>query len=199
MPGQSVVISDERGGRTVQVEPRGNLKVTLASGDQSRVNSEGALRVVEAHDDLILDGTVFETSYWNESVAQSENVDILVRTSGDNLHIWIDPAATHDAIVHIHEDVTWSALGTQLNVINANRAVKGSGDFRAYVGPTLSASGDLIGTLLLPAGERATPIGNLGTVDYVFAASEDYLIRLTQMNSSSQMVNIRIRAHERET
>lgn len=197
MVGSLVVIGDKDGKKVVELDPDGNLPVVLISGDSISVNKFKALRIVDQRTDESQFGKLYEANYFITNIAQNGNVDVLFRCSGDEVHTWAEFAAGNVGVMHIHENCTFSSVGTELTCRNVNRVIGGTPNVKIYHTPTLVSSGDRICSVVLPNGlGLVSGVGNDALADYHLSPTGVYLFRCTNLHTNAQPVAFRTRFFE---
>jgi len=153
----------------------------------------GPTTVIEYEHDKTHEGRYFSGGYYNSSLADAANQDLLVTASSSNVfHAQFLVAVSGDCTMMIYEGPTTSA-GTSVTMSNHNRSSSKSSDLTVKHTPTVTVTGTQInGTIFLPGGDKHTGGGgHFGFAnEFMLAKSTSYLLRVTNVSGGAIKISV---------
>lgn len=153
----------------------------------------GPMTVIDFEHDKTHEGRYFSGGYYNSSLANSANQDLLVTTSSNNtFHAQFLIAISGDCTMQIFEGPTTSS-GTSVTISNHNRASSKSSDLTVKHTPTVTDAGTQInGTIFLPGGDKHTGGGgSFGFAnEFILTKSTSYLLRATNVSGGAIKISV---------
>lgn len=99
-------------------------------------------------------------------------------------------AIRSSVVIELIEGVTYATTGTLENVVNRNRNFPDSNTVLLYENPTGIAGGTLLKTYYLGAGKNSNGGAARDTEEIILKQNTTYLIRITEQNVQSTVVNL---------
>ena len=144
-------------------------------------------------------GRYFSGAYYNATVANGANHDVLIQTGVQSFHMRLECTASGDSTVRLYEGTTFSAAGTAVTMSNHNRTSAKSFVGTVTGGPTITTTGTQInGTEYAAGGTKNQSVGGSGgfTSEFILLPSTAYLVRLTNDSGATAKMNTSIYGYE---
>jgi hypothetical protein len=170
---------------------------------QTLVGSEKALPIVDINHLRLHEGRayyVYHTHKDASRLAVGSSINIaLAFPAGVEAHVSIDYQCGGETEVYVYESPTTSG-GTSMTLHRRNRVINTASQGVAVLNPTVSAVGtEFYSELITSAegqGNRSGSGGKGLSFEFILKPLTTYLFRLTNVNGSSQMAELRIDWYE---
>ena len=138
------------------------------------------------------EGRYFSGGFYNSSVANGANHDVLIQNGAQSFHMRFDCSAGGDSTIRFYEATTFSVAGSAVTMSNHNRS-----SAKTFVGtvtstPTITTAGNQInGIEFIPGGIKNQVVGGSGGFanEFILLANTNYLIRVTNDSGSAIKIN----------
>jgi hypothetical protein len=176
---------------------------TDQNGLQQVVGSDRAMPVLDVNHLRLHEGRayyVYKTHSDTSRLAVGSSINIaLAFPAGVEAHVAVDYQCGGETEVYIYESPTTSG-GTAMTLHRRNRAINTTSQGVAVLNPTVSALGTEFYSELITSAEgqgNRSGAGGVGlSFEFVLKPLTTYLFRLTNVNSASQMAEMRIDWYE---
>jgi hypothetical protein len=143
---------------------------------------------------------VYKTHKDTARLAVGANIDIAIAfPAGVEAHASVDYQAGGETEIYVYESPTTSG-GTSMTLYRRNRVINTASQGVAVLNPTVSAVGtEFYSELITSAegqGNRSGAGGRSLSFEFILKPLTTYLFRLTNVNGSSQMAELRIDWYE---
>ena len=194
---------------TVDIESL-NTKSRLVSlaqkdknGDMILAGSDSPLIVADVNHVRLHEGRayyVYKTHKDTARLAVGASIDIAIAfPAGVEAHASVDYQAGGEAEIYVYESPTTSG-GTSMTLYRRNRVINTASQGVAVLNPTVSAVGTEFYSELITSAEgqgNRSGAGSRGlSFEFILKPLTTYLFRLTNVNGSSQMAELRIDWYE---
>lgn len=127
-------------------------------------------------------------SHWTviENIGAGASYDHLLQVITP-VHIRIIVSASAESVFSIYEGTTFSNQGTPITAYNRNRASANTTDLVISHAPTVTASGTLLGSMLLQGGNKS---GSSESFDEWIFPSGNYLAKLKNNSNGSANIGV---------
>jgi hypothetical protein len=173
------------------------------------VDASGSLIHISHQHSKVHQGDYYNCSHYYSAVADNGTAELLIKLSANyENHAVIQIGTGGDGRLDLYENPTLSDNGTSINVINHNRS-------KALASPTRASSSTafhtpthnspqaygtpLIPGFVLPGGTKDKGGGAIAEASgeqWVWAASNDYLVKVTNQSGSAQDISIDVAFYE---
>lgn len=141
-------------------------------------------------------GKIFEAAYFNTAVGDDGNVDLRIRTSTNEVPLWIVGRATGDSEYVLYEAIN-ATSGTQLTARNLKRASSTTPVVTVFYTPNVTA-GDISGATALaaeyvPSGTEYEKGKNNGPPGWILQSNTTYMLRHTNRGGATKVLSDLIR------
>jgi hypothetical protein len=142
----------------------------------------------------IHEGNTFQAWAYTGTVASSGSLDLVISTTGTakGVHLTYEVSAGGDADVLFYEGITGTFV-TAATVVNMNRISVNTSPVVCFVYPTVTVTGLLLNTSLLPGGTGSdTSAGGSARFgsEWILKTNTRYLIRSRNISASNQPMSI---------
>ena len=187
-----VLVTDEKTPTLCEVDPSGSL--ILITHQHSKVHQ----------------GAYYNVSHYFSGVANNASAMLLIKLSANyENHSVIQIGTGGDARLDLYENPNIAANGTSLSITNHNRTLALASPAKvtsstAFHTPTIGGSPQDYGTALipgfvLPGGTKDKGGGAIAEASgeqWVWAASNNYLVKVTNQSGSAQDISIDVAFYE---
>lgn len=142
-------------------------------------------------------GHFFTLHYYNESVADDDNLDIILKTGALEVHAGGVVNSGGDAIVSIQEGVSYTG-GTPLVIFNKNRNSTNTPVTTAFHTPTVTASGVTIFEEYTIGGtyNQSTGANTRNNSEWELKPNTNYLFRTTNKAGLAKIISTNLEFYE---
>jgi hypothetical protein len=176
---------------------------TDKDGVQQVIGSDRSMPIIDVNHLRLHEGRAYYAYHTHKDtgrLAVGSSINIaLAFPVGVEAHVAVDYQCGGETEVYIYESPTTSG-GTAMTLHRRNRAINTTSQGVAVLNPTVTAVGtEFYSELITSAegqGNRSGAGGRVTSFEFVLKPLTTYLFRLTNVNSSSQMAEMRIDWYE---
>lgn len=133
-------------------------------------------------------GNIYSTSsYWTR-ISDGNSVELKIAVNNEEIPTLFIVRSTGEATIDLIEGNTYTDNGTEIDIVNRNRASSNTPNSKIYKDPTIDTEGTTIAEEFIPGGARgASKIGGGADIreEFILQDNSEPLIRATNVSGST--------------
>lgn len=182
------------------LSPLSKTQIVDSNGISVTESYFSTLKIIDLVHNQTHRGRLYSGGYFNQSVSDNGNLDLLIHTGANPIHINAHADVGGDCTAKFYEDTTINSPGTSCIITNHNRTSNNITTVTLTHTPSINTIGNqLNSTLFIPGGAGGKAVGSSSEgfeSEIICKANTYYLIRITNFSGQSKPIGLHITFYE---